>query len=302
MLSAEGVGKTIEKAIESALAELKAPREDVDIKILSEGGLFKKARVVVTISDDAKEKYLKREKARVDERVKEDIDKALKEAEKQTKKDVEKALKQADKQTKKDVKKAVDEANKEVKKVLKTVEKETAKTVKEVDKKTEQVVKEVVSKKAKRDEDKVVEPKTFLEGFFKVLGREVEISELEDENFVTYSVTGENLGDIIGKRGEAFYALNTLLSTVAGKRNKKILLDIDNYKEKREESLAGTARRLANKVAKTGRYMKLEPMNPSERRIIHTTLQNDDRVTTLSKGTDPRRYVIIFPKEYKDKE
>ena len=286
MLSAEGVGKTIEKAIESALAELKAPREDVDIKILSEGGLFKKARVVVTISDDAKEKYLKREKAREEEKVNEDIEKALKDAEKQTKKDV---------------KKAVDSSNKEVKKVLKTVEKEIAETLKEVDKETEQVVKEVV-KKTKRAEDKVVNPKTFLEGFFKVLGREVEISELEDDNFVTYSVTGENLGDVIGKRGEAFYALNTLLSTVAGKQDKKILLDIDNYKSKREESLAGTARRLANKVAKTGRYMKLEPMNPSERRIIHTTLQNDDRVTTLSKGTDPRRYVIIFPKEYKDKE
>ena len=301
MLSAEGVGKTIEKAIESALAELKAPREDVDIKILSEGGLFKKARVVVTISDDAKEKYLKREKAREEEKVNEDIEKALKDAEKQTKKDVEKALKDAEKQTKKDVKKAVDSSNKEVKKVLKTVEKEIAETLKEVDKETEQVVKEVV-KKTKRAEDKVVNPKTFLEGFFKVLGREVEISELEDDNFVTYSVTGENLGDVIGKRGEAFYALNTLLSTVAGKQDKKILLDIDNYKSKREESLAGTARRLANKVAKTGRYMKLEPMNPSERRIIHTTLQNDDRVTTLSKGTDPRRYVIIFPKEYKDKE
>ncbi len=284
MLSAEGVGKTIEKAIESALAELKAPREDVDIKILSEGGLFKKARVVVTISDDAKEKYLKREKTREKEKVNEDIEKTLKDAEKQTKKDV---------------KKAVDSSNKEVKKVLKTVEKETAETLKEVDKET--VVKEVV-KKTKKTEDKVVNPKTFLEGFFKVLGREVEISELEDDNFVTYSVTGENLGDVIGKRGEAFYALNTLLSTVAGKQGKKILLDIDNYKSKREESLAGTARRLANKVAKTGRYMKLEPMNPSERRIIHTTLQNDDRVTTLSKGTDPRRYVIIFPKEYKDKE
>ena len=161
-------------------------------------------------------------------------------------------------------------------------------------------VEEPEKPRAKREE-KVVEPISFLEGLFKTLGKEVEISTLEDERFITYSVTGEDLGETIGRRGETFYAISNLLTAVTGRSEKKILLDIAGYREKRAESLTQTAKRLANKVAKSGRYMKLEPMNPSERRIIHTALQDDERVTTLSKGTEPRRYVIIFPKEYNDK-
>lgn len=109
-------------------------------------------------------------------------------------------------------------------------------------------------------------------------------------------INGENLGDVIGHRGEGFYALNTLLKQVAKKGDKKILLDIGSFREKRVESLTLLAKRLASKVAKTGRFVKLDPMNPSDRRIIHTALQDDDRVTTLSKGSEPNRQVIIFPK------
>ena len=77
-------------------------------------------------------------------------------------------------------------------------------------------------------------------------------------------------------------------------------MDVEGYREKRTESLRELAKRTANKVAKTGRYFKFEPMDPSERKIIHTALQDDDRVTTLSKGEEPHRYLIVFPKEYKD--
>lgn len=90
--------------------------------------------------------------------------------------------------------------------------------------------------------------------------------------------------------------MNTLLKQVAKKGDKKILLDIGSFREKRVESLTQMAKRLANKVAKTGRFIKLDPMNPSDRRIIHTALQDDNRVTTLSKGSEPHRQVIIFPK------
>lgn len=262
MLSAEGTGKTIEKAIESALLELKAPREDVDIKILSEGGLFKKAKVQVTISDDAKEKYIKREKIRKEVVVEEPIQEEKKE---------------------------------EVLAQEKPKKKEPVKT---------QIVKEeivVEEKQPKKEKDKVVDPITFLQGFFKTLNKVVEITALEDDKFITYSVNGEDLGEVIGRRGEAYYALSKLFLAVIGKQEKKALLDIAGYREKREESLSAVAKRTADKVAKSGRYIKLEPMKPSERRIIHTALQDDDRVTTLSKGTEPHRYVIIFPKEYKDK-
>lgn len=260
MLSVEAVGKTIEKAIENALLELKAPREDCDIKILNEGGLFKKAKVVVSISQDAIEKYEKREQKRkifVDEE------------------------------------EPVEEPKQEIK------EKKEKKPVKE----KAPEVKEEKKEEAKQEtqEEKVLDPEEFLKGYFKVLGKEVEISVTEDEKYRTYSVNGEDLGEAIGHRGEAYYALANILQTVAGKQDKKLLLDIDNYRLKREESLAATAKRLADKVAKSGRYYRMDPMKPAERRIIHTALQDDDRVTTLSKGTEPRRYVIIFPKEYKDR-
>lgn len=258
MLQAEGTGRTIEKAIENALLELKAPREDVDIKILSEGGLFKKAKVLVSISEDVRNKY-----------------------EKKTKKKIEV----------KPEKKVEEKIEKEIKKEKKQEEKEEKKEIKE-EKKEE--------KKSQKEEKKKVDPIKFLEGLFKAMGKDVQISVLEDEIYTTYTVDGEGLGDAIGHRGETLQAITTIFKTVVPNGEKKILLDIAGYREKRAETLASTARRIANKVAKSGRYFKLEPMNPAERRIIHTALQNDDRVTTLSKGSEPKRYVIIFPKEYKE--
>ncbi len=251
MLQAEGIGKNIEQAIENALFELKAPREDVDIKILNEGGLFKKAKVLVTISEDAKEKYAKRVEKRAEE----------------------KAI-------------IVEEKPKEIEKCEKAPEITEA-----TQQQTE--IKEVAQK-----EDVSMDAKEFLQGFLAVAGKEnCTIDVIEDEKYITYSVQGDDLGDLIGHRGESFYALNRLLTAVAGKHSKRILLDIGGYREKRVESLASLARRTADRVAKSGRYSRLDPMNPSDRRIIHTTLQEDDRVTTLSKGTEPHRYVIVFPKE-----
>ena len=261
MLQAEGTGRTIEKAIENALLELKAPREDVDIKILNEGGLFKKAKVLVSISEDVRAKYEKKSEK-----------KAEKKAEEKVEEKIEKEIKKEKKQEEKTEKKEVKEEKKEEKKTQKTEKKEK----------------------------KMIDPVKFLEGLFKAMGKEVQISILEDEIYTTYTVDGEGLGDAIGHRGETLQAITTIFKTVIPNGEKKVLLDIAGYREKRAETLASTARRIANKVAKSGRYFKLEPMNPAERRIIHTALQNDDRVTTLSKGTEPKRYVIIFPKEYKE--
>ncbi len=263
MFSVEGTGKTIEKAIENALLELKAPREDVDIKIISEGGIFKKAKVVVSISEDALPKYEKHKKF-LEEEKKEEI-------------------------------------LKEQKEVLKEVLKEDKKEEKEINKEFKETVKEEKTENKEIDIDKEVKSKScdpikFLTDLFKVLEKEVEINTLEDEKYITYIVKGENLGDVIGHRGEGFYALNTLLKQICSKEGKKILLDVGSFREKRVESLTETAKRLANKVAKTGRFIKLDPMNPSDRRIIHTALQDDNRVTTLSKGSEPNRQVIIFPK------
>lgn len=260
MLSAEGIGKSIEKAIENALIELKASREDVDIKILNEGGLFKKAKVLVTISDDAKEKYEKHQKFITNEEAKQ---KEYVIKEEKTEKEEE---------VSEESEKASEETNEE-----------------KPEEKSEE----------KKDDriEKVVEPIEFLKGLFEKAGKTVEINVKDDDKYVTYSVVGDDLGDMIGHRGECFYAISRLLTIVSGKQDKKILLDIGGFREKRADNLTEFAKRMASKVVKTGRYVKLDPMNPSDRRIIHTALQDDDRVTTLSKGTEPHRYVIIFPKE-----
>lgn len=272
MYSAEGTGKTIEKAIENALFELKATREDVDIKILNEGGLFKKAKVVVTISEDAREKYEKKSARKVEEtKAEEKAEKEVEKTQKAEAKAEEKAEKREAKQEKKEAKKqkAADEEDDEEEEVEKPV--------------------------------KVVDPEEFLKNFFEKAGKQVTITITEDENYRTYHVDGEDLGEMIGHRGESFYAISRLFAAVVGRQDKKLLIDIGGYREKRKESLTQLALRTASKVAKTGRYQKLEPMNPSDRRIVHTALQSDDRVTTLSKGTEPHRYVIVFPKEYDER-
>lgn len=257
MFSAEGIGKTIEKAIENALLELKATREDVDIKILNEGGLFKKAKVLVTISEDARAKYEKRKKFVEDE-------------------------------------KQVEEKKTEKPAKTKEAEKQPTKAEKPEHKEVTSVV---TTEPQNQKPEKVVDPYQFLKGLFEVAGKTVEIESLEDEKYIHLTVTGDDLGDMIGHRGDCFYAISRLLSAVSGKQDKKILLDIGGFKERRAESLTELAKRTANKVAKSGRYIKLSPMNAGDRRIIHTALQDDQRVTTLSKGTEPHRYVIVFPKD-----
>ena len=262
MKQVEGTGKNIEQAIENALFELKAPREDVDIKIICEGGLFRKAKVLVSISEDVIDKYEQKEEKR--RKILEEDDGIV----------IDKTV--------------IEEKSKEEKKTEKQQEKEEKKAEKE----------EI--KENKKKETIVVNPKEFLEGLFKAYNKEVEIEEIEDENTITYQVKGEDIGDFIGYRGETLFSISYLTSVLAGKSEKRVLVDIENYREKRIETLRGLANRMANKVAKTGRYVKLEPMDPAERRIIHLALQENEKVTTLSKGTEPHRFVMIFPREYKE--
>lgn len=283
MYSAEGTGKTIEKAIENALFELKATREDVDIKIINEGGLFKKAKVVVTISEDARAKYEKVNKIAKEEKAEEIAKKEAEIAEKEEAKKEKAEAKQEKKETKAEIK-AETKKEKAAKKEEKKIE--------EDDEDDDEIIEKPI---------KNIAPEEFLKNFFEKAGKEVTISITEDESYRTYHVDGENLGEMIGHRGECFYAISRLVAAVVGKQDKKLLIDIGDYREKRKEGLTQLALRSASKVAKSGRYLKLEPMNPSDRRIIHTALQNDDRVTTLSKGTEPHRFVIIFPKEYDEK-
>ncbi len=262
--SVEATGKNIEQAIENALFELKAPREDVDIKILSEGGLFKKAKVVVSISEDVIEKYQKKEKKAEEQKpAKENI--AI---EKPAKKERSESKKEQKKEKPKQA-----EKNDEPKQVL---------------------------PKEEKAEGQRPSAREFVEGLLKALNKNAQVSEIEEDDVVRIEVDGDDLNELIGYRGETMFALSFIMTSVCKRADKRQILDICSYREKRAESLKALANRMAQKVVKTGRYQKLEPMDASERRQIHLALQDNDKVTTLSKGTEPKRYVMIFPREYKE--
>ncbi|NLK87829.1 MAG: protein jag [Clostridiaceae bacterium] len=136
----------------------------------------------------------------------------------------------------------------------------------------------------------------FLSSVFEKMKVEVDIDKIEDEESIQLKVTGRDSGIIIGRRGETLDALQYLTSLVVNRKNenyKRVTIDIENYRKKREETLIKLAERLAERVIKYRRNVSLEPMNPYERRIIHSTLQNNDYVETYSVGEDPNRKVVI---------
>lgn len=118
------------------------------------------------------------------------------------------------------------------------------------------------------------------------------------ENSAKFTLKGENLGVIIGRRGETLDALQHLTSLAASDKDSKyyrIMLDTENYREKREKTLQSLAKRTAASAIKSGRQRSLEPMNPYERRIIHTAVQEVEGVSSHSVGEGNRRHVVITP-------
>jgi len=125
---------------------------------------------------------------------------------------------------------------------------------------------------------------------------EAEISVNEDDENIVVDVNGDDIGIIIGRRGETMDALQYLTSLVVNKGYedyKRVILNVENYREKREETLVKLANRLADKVIKYKKPVTLEPMNPYERRIIHSSLQGHKYVETYSTGEEPKRKVVI---------
>ena len=143
--------------------------------------------------------------------------------------------------------------------------------------------------------------KAYLEQVLTGMGVEdFTITVTEQENGCVISLEGENLGFIIGRRGETLDALQYLTSLVANRADSayyRVTLDIGNYREKREQALVALARRLGGQTARTGRRNSLEPMNPYERRIIHTAVQDMEGVISWSVGSDPNRHVVIGPSD-----
>ncbi len=141
----------------------------------------------------------------------------------------------------------------------------------------------------------------YLAGVLEAMGaKETAITVTEREGGCTLTLEGEHLGFVIGRHGDTLDALQYLTGLAANRVNNeyyRVTVDIGNYREKREQSLAGLARKSASQAARTGRKISLEPMNPYERRIIHTSVQEIKGATSWSVGKEPNRYVVIGPSD-----
>ena len=153
-----------------------------------------------------------------------------------------------------------------------------------------------VSRKATID-DVII---AFLKPIFDKMEIEANVEIQHEEEQMTIRLTGDDIGIVIGRRGETLDALQYLLSLVVNRKLEnytRVILDVADYRQKREETLVRLANRVAEKVARSRRNLTLEPMNPYERRIIHATLQDHKYVDTQSIGEEPNRKVVIRYKQ-----
>ena len=222
------------------------------------------------------------------------------------------------KETKKEFKKEVKKEKKEVKKEFsKDYKKEEKKAEKKPEKKPEKnaavkepktdAVKETVKEEPKEaavktprvpadPEEAKRRAETFLKDIFKTMEMEVEIKTEFAEDTLSIDLLGDDMGILIGKRGQTLDSLQYLTSLVVNKGKAsyvRVKLDTEDYRNRRKATLENLARNIAFKVKKTRRPVFLEPMNPYERRIIHSALQNDPYVTTHSEGEEPYRKVVV---------
>ena len=140
--------------------------------------------------------------------------------------------------------------------------------------------------------------KDFLDQVFKAMDMEVEILIKKDEenHFLDVELKGADMGILIGKRGQTLDSLQYLTNLAVNKHSDhyyKVKIDTEDYRNRRRETLENLAKNIAYKVKRTKRAVSLEPMNPFERRVIHSALQNDKYVTTHSEGEEPYRHVVV---------
>ena len=315
-------GKTIDDAVEAALAQLGLTRDDVSYQVISlpKSGFFGIGAVPAKVQVTYEAPDLK--PARTEEKkVEEKKPEAPKEAaprialssasrskpkapkaEKPAEKPVEKKP-EAPKPVEKPVEKKVEAPKAETApKAEKKVEKKVEKTERKVEKKAEKKV-EKAEKKAERtyapaeagsNEEKI---EVFIKGLLENMGSQaVPHAWADGDNSYRVDLTGEGLGFLIGRRGETLDAIQHLANYAVNRSidgHVRINVDAECYREKREDSLRRYARKKAQQVLKNRRRTTLEPMNAYERHVIHASLQDMDNITTHSTGTEPNRRVVI---------
>ena len=240
----EAEGKNVEIAIQNGLLECGLTREEVEVQVVEQGGLFKKAKVVLIWGETKAEET---KEVASEESVEEVV---------------------------------VAEEND-------TVTEESAEA------------EEVVEKKKRIFDTTRIEARgiEFLTGLVKFVDENATVTATAGENEVSFSVQGENLGKLIGFHGDNLQALQMLLSGLKtrGEGAIRLYLDIAGYKANRNQALIDLANKTAEQAIKIERNIHLDPMNAYERRIIHTTIQERDDVTTESTGEGEKRHVVVKP-------
>lgn len=302
--------KTVEECVDKALDKLQANRNEVNIEVINEAkqgflGLFgaKDAVVRVSLKDDVKEKgtgdfvknILNSDSNSVETEQKEDTkvieDKKIVEEVEETK------------STEDDKQEIVEEPVE----TAKPVESKEVKDAEEAEEAEEAVKSEETEEEQDNEPDVTIDrndelfitSKNFLKQMIEDMGIDCDIESRTEGNMIKFNIMcseESDIGIIIGKRGETLDSLQYIVNLVTNRNSDtyiRVILDCNQYRSKRERSLQKLARRLADKAVQTGRDIKLEPMNPYERRIIHTYLQNDEKVNTFSQGNEPNRRVII---------
>ena len=253
MAFVEKTAKTVEEAVAAALSELNITAEEAVIEVLEEG----KKGLFGFFGKDAKVRVTAKEVV-VEETV---------------------------------VETAAPEAAPVVETVVETEVKEEAPVATE-----ERVARE--PKKFVVSDESVAKAREFLQKVFSAMKIDVVMEKFVNKNdgTVTFKLHGADMGILIGKHGQTLDSLQYLTNLVANKNSAervRVIIDVEDYRDRRIETLNRLAYRLADKVKRSGERVALEPMNPHERKIIHMALQNDRRVTTLSEGDEPFRHVVI---------
>ncbi|RKJ47929.1 protein jag [bacterium 1XD42-54] len=306
MDSIKVTAKTVEDALTEASILLGTSKDNIEYTVIEKGsagffGIGGKKAVI-----EAKKKYtdddLLKEVFGNKEATKKEIKKeAKKEIKKETNKDFSRETSKEKKEDKKEVKDFKKEEKEEKKEEKKEKRREKKPEAKEITKEIkEETAKEESTPKQPRipanPEEAIRRAETFLKDVLRTMEMDVEVKSVYEDDTLSVDLSGEDMGLLIGKRGQTLDSLQYLTSLVVNKGKAsyvRVKLDTEDYRERRKATLENLAKNIAFKVKKTRRPVFLEPMNPYERRIIHSALQNDPYVTTHSEGDEPCRKVVV---------
>lgn len=274
--------KTLDDAITEALIQLGVTSDRLEYEVIEKGSAgflgigAKQAVIEAWRKEEKKEEILKEAEPVVEEKPEKKEEKA------------EERKPEKEKPARHDKKKK--EKKDSAKPAKEKAEKKAPETEEEVPEKEKQVL-------AKVEDQTIQAVEQFIKDTLKAMDMEVEITtSIDEDGALCVDMKGEHMGILIGKRGQTLDSLQYLANRVANKHQDgyvRVKLDTENYRERREETLNHLAKNIAHKVKRNRRPVILEPMNPYERRIIHSALQSDPYVTTHSEGEEPYRKVVV---------